>query len=189
MDSELERREDPREEMISRLSEELRGDMAKIYGEQLGTGADTLPGIPNEDLSLECAAKIYQMLAALHEDGDWKDGKGLQLDLEASLRRNNQKIGSSEHPRQETEILFSGNDKYGLIYGLGFGQSENIPAEQMDRETERLYNGWYVELFNRYINERPKEMYPIAKKIEEAGLPLLPSIQSWMRRFEAGFLV
>lgn len=162
--------------------------MEGIYGDHLakieaGNGEEVLPGISNSDLNLDLAAKIRQFLATLHNDGLWTNADDQRQLTEQAIERSGTVFGSST-PEQGEEILFSGNDKYGLIYGLITFESEKIPEEQLARDGERLYLGWYVELFNRYIEERPAEMYTIAKRVALAGLPMQPWIQTWMKQYE-----
>lgn len=176
-----------REALLASLTQEIQRAMASVYSERLAReiepGGEILPGIPNKDMNLELAARIRQLLATLHDDGFWDNELDQRTKTEQSIARNAIVFGEHE-PDQETELLFSGNDKYGLVYGLRGFPSEHISEEQLAREGDRMYLGWYVELFNRYIQERPKEMYPIAQQIAKAGLPLEPWIQNWMRRYE-----
>lgn len=177
-------------ELLDGLTRDLRETMERIYGDRLATSEtknsnDILPGIPNGILDIDVAAKIRQLLATLHEDGSWADVKEQHALTEQTMVRNRISFGPSI-PDQGTEMLFSGNDKYGLTYGLITFESENIPPEQRTREMERVYLGWYVQLFNRYIQERPAAMYKIAHCVAKAGLPLQPWIQVWMKRHEQG---
>lgn len=176
-----------RDALLSSITHDIQKAMADVYGDRLAReGKNTQeirPGIPNYALNLALAAKIRQLLATLHNDGSWADTEDQYWTTKQSIERNQITFGETE-PEQETELLFSGNDKYGLVYGLRGFASEHIPAEQLAREGDRLYTGWYVELFNRYVESRPKEMYPIAKQIAKTGLPLEPWIQTWMKQYE-----
>lgn len=180
--------EQQREAILASLTNDVRTRMTQVYGERITREShetqDILPGIPNRDMDVDLAVRIRQLLATLHDEGFWNDERDQRAKTEQSIARNAIVFGESE-PEQETELLFSGNDKYGLVYGLRGFPSEHISEEQLAREGDRMYLGWYVELFNRYIQERPQEMYPIAQQIAKAGLPLEPWIQTWMRRYEA----
>ncbi len=172
-----------RQELIERLTMELHEAMQTIFGDRLNRDEskefEVLPGIPNQDLTLELCGKIRQLLAALHEDSKWEDFNSQQrLATDAMEERSSIKIGKNITPEKYKEewVEFSGNDKYGLVYGPGMS-SDAIPQIQKDRELERLYLGWYITLYNVYLQSYPDRMNKIVEALKKAGLPLLPNIQ------------
>lgn len=177
-----------RAELLARLTGDLRKKMDQVYGDRLVSpegraNNDILPGIPNNAIDVETATNIRQLLALLHNDGFWNDERDQRVMTEQEIARSGIAFGASE-PEQGTELLFSGNDKYGLVFGLRDFATEHISPEQLSQDGDRMYLGWYVELFNRYIESRPQEMYAIARQVAKAGLPLEPWVQAWMRRME-----
>jgi hypothetical protein len=175
------RQKQERQKFIEELAVEIRQEMERILGQELnGLGEDQLiPGIPNEHLTIELCGKIRQFLAVLHEDGNWKKFN-LQLSLaEDAITQNNIQFGQSSM-RDGAEILFSGNDKYGLQYGLD-DKHGALPSNLIDAEANRFYTGWYVTLYNVYLHRDHKKMQEIIDHITKAGLPLAPWIQKWIR--------
>ncbi len=170
------RLEQERNELVEKVTQELHLEMNRIFGDKLEREGKVRPGIPNEELAPHIAGKIRQLLSALHSDGNWKDAERQLIEAEMAMRG----CASEREGAYSGDIIymeFSGNDKYGLRYGIDFNDREMLSKEQYESEEDQLRTGWYITLYNVYWNSNRAKMLKIANQIDRAGLPLLPRFQ------------
>jgi len=175
--------QEQREVLRQSLSEKLHASMEQLLGERVdiqlnSSNQELLPGLEKDSLNEELLTDIRQFLALLHEDGSWQDRKRQEIEVGHFLRDS---VFGQEDPGWGARAEFSGNDKYGLTLGLGEVTLSRLSMEQIVREEAQLDETWYVTLYGVYVQSRPEKMEDIAKKIAQAGLPLDPWIQIWLK--------